>query len=134
MKKRAFNLYFGGPFCDGTMVEHSIEKLLSSWMLSRRGIPPGSLYIVGVSLPGLEDTVLQSSGIGEGHVPWVGALVHGIQVESGLQLRLAARQEHDAYKQHLPLHTQSQQCDFERVREATLKDPLFRVCRRGRAH
>ena len=29
-------------------------------------------------------------------MPWVGALVHGVQVEGGLQLGLAAGQEHDA--------------------------------------
>lgn len=47
-------------------------------------------------LPCLEHAVLQGAGIAEGHVPWVGALVHGVEVEGCLQLRLAARQEHDA--------------------------------------
>ncbi len=50
----------------------------------------------GLYLPCLEDGVLQGASVGEGHVPRVGALVHGVQVEGGLQLGLTARQEHDA--------------------------------------
>lgn len=47
-------------------------------------------------LPCLQHAVLQCTSVAEGHVPWVGALVHGVQVECGLQLGLAAGQEHDA--------------------------------------
>ena len=48
-------------------------------------------------LPCLKHGVLQGAGVGEGHVPRVGLLVHGVQVEGGLQLRLASRKEHDPY-------------------------------------
>lgn len=41
-------------------------------------------------------TYLQGAGVGEGHVPGVGLLVHGVQVQCGLQLTLSTRQEHDA--------------------------------------
>jgi hypothetical protein len=50
---------------------------------------------------------LESAGVGEGHVPWVGGLVHLVQVQGGLQLRLTARQEHDAW--HSGGHTAAQQ-------------------------
>lgn len=49
-----------------------------------------------VTSPGLENGVLESAGIGEGHVPGVGLLVHGVEVESGVKLGEAAREEHDA--------------------------------------
>ena len=47
-------------------------------------------------LPCLEHGVLEGARVGEGHVPRVGGLVHGVEVEGRLQLRLATRQEHDA--------------------------------------
>ena len=39
-------------------------------------------------LPCLQHAVLQGAGVAEGHMPGVGALVHGVQVQGGLQLRL----------------------------------------------
>ncbi len=56
----------------------------------------GSLDVALLTTPCLQHRVLKRSGIGEGHVPGVGALVHGVQVEGCLQLRLATRQEADA--------------------------------------
>lgn len=50
-----------------------------------------------LALPRLEDSVLEGAGVAEGHVPWVGGLVHGVEVEGCLELGLATRQEHDAW-------------------------------------
>ena len=47
------------------------------------------------NLPALEHAVLQCARVRERHVPRVGRLVHCVQVERCLQLRLPARQEHD---------------------------------------
>mmetsp|Transcript_21298 Transcript_21298/g.59049 ORF Transcript_21298/g.59049 Transcript_21298/m.59049 type:complete len:391 (-) Transcript_21298:77-1249(-) len=67
----------------------------------------GSLHVLLLALPGLQHGVLQSAGVGEGHVPGVGLAVHLLQVQGGLQLRLATRQEHDAG--HSGGHTALQQ-------------------------
>ena len=56
----------------------------------------GSLHVGLLALPRLEAGVLQSTCIREGHVPRVGLLVHGVQVQGRLQLGLAPGQEHDA--------------------------------------
>lgn len=42
-------------------------------------------------------TYLESACIGEGHMPWVGGDVHGVEVEGGLKLGLTTGQEHDAW-------------------------------------
>ena len=63
----------------------TLERILNTW--GKQG---------GSHLPCLEHGVLEGTGVGEGHVPRVGALVHGVEVECRLQLRLASGQEHDA--------------------------------------
>ena len=53
----------------------------------------GSLYILGSSSPCLQASVLEGSGVGKGYVPWVWALVHGIQIQGCLHFRLSTRQK-----------------------------------------
>ena len=48
-----------------------------------------------VASPRLDDGVLQRSRVREGHVPRVRLLVHGVQVQGGVQFGQTARQEHD---------------------------------------
>lgn len=48
-----------------------------------------------VAGPRLDDGVLQRSRVREGHVPRVRLLVHGVQVQGGVQFGQTARQEHD---------------------------------------
>lgn len=56
------------------------------------------LGVLFLATPGLEGRCLQGTAIGEGQSPWLvqGALVDGIEVDSGLLLTLATRQEGDA--------------------------------------
>ncbi|KAF7071314.1 hypothetical protein CFC21_076678 [Triticum aestivum] len=54
------------------------------------------LDVLRPAAPRLEARVLQRPGVGEGDVPRVGPLVHGVEVERGLHLGLPSRQEHDA--------------------------------------
>mmetsp|Transcript_2999 Transcript_2999/g.8916 ORF Transcript_2999/g.8916 Transcript_2999/m.8916 type:complete len:396 (+) Transcript_2999:63-1250(+) len=52
---------------------------------------------VGIlTLPRLEDRVLEGPGVRERHVPRVRGLVHGVQVEGSLELGLSSAEEHDA--------------------------------------
>ena len=57
------------------------------------------LAVLWLASPGLEGGGLQGAAVGEGDGPGPvkGTLVHGIQVDGGLLLRLAARQEGDAW-------------------------------------
>jgi len=48
-----------------------------------------------VARPRLDDGVLQRSRVREGHVPRVRLLVHGVQVQGGVQFGQTAGQEHD---------------------------------------
>ncbi|GIL45396.1 hypothetical protein Vafri_2646, partial [Volvox africanus] len=66
----------------------------------------GDWNVLSLALPRLQDSVLKGAGIRERHVPWVGLLVHGVQVQGRLKLRLAAGQEHDA--RHGRRHTAAQ--------------------------
>ncbi|KAG6550515.1 hypothetical protein Mapa_007884 [Marchantia paleacea] len=50
----------------------------------------GRLDVLGLPLPRLEHGVLQSSSVGERHVPRVGRLVHGVEIQRGLDLGLAS--------------------------------------------
>ena len=55
------------------------------------------LLLLGVvTSPRLEHGVLQRARVREGHVPGVRGLVHGVQVEGGVELGEAAGEEHDA--------------------------------------
>lgn len=56
------------------------------------------LSILFLATPGFEGRGLQSTAIGEGQGPGPvqGALVHGIQIDGGLFLTLATRQEGNA--------------------------------------
>lgn len=55
------------------------------------------LEVLFLATPGLEGRSLQGTAIGEGQGPWLvqGAVVDGIQVDGGLFLTLATRQESD---------------------------------------
>jgi len=53
----------------------------------------GSFNVLWLALPCLQHWVLEGTCIWEGHMPWVGALVHSIQVQCGLHLWLASRQK-----------------------------------------
>ena len=53
-------------------------------------------HLLVVARPRLDDGVLQRARVRERHVPRVGRLVHGVQVQGGVQLGQAAGQEHDA--------------------------------------
>lgn len=91
-----------------SLLEHtlsSISRLTISRVLAELSIGVGlgaseesflgGFEVAFLSLPGLEDGVLESACIGERHVPGVGALVHGVEVEGRLELGLSTRQEHD---------------------------------------
>ena len=73
----------------------SVLAELSKWV----GLGTGEqsilscLDILWPATPCLQAGVLESSGIRERNVPWVGTLVHGVQVEGCLNLRLPTRQE-----------------------------------------
>lgn len=73
----------------------SVLAELSKWV----GLGTGEqsilscLDILWPPTPCLQAGVLESSGIRERYVPWVGTLVHGVQVEGCLNLRLPTRQE-----------------------------------------
>ena len=51
------------------------------------------LHVLRATLPCLQHRVLESPGIGERHVPRVWRLVHCVQVQSRLHLRLSTRKE-----------------------------------------
>lgn len=51
------------------------------------------LHVLWPAGPCLQAGVLQRPGVGEGDVPRVGALVHGVQVQGGLHLGLPAGEE-----------------------------------------
>lgn len=54
-----------------------------------------SIHKVRLSLPGVQDTCLQSPAIGECEGPWLGRfqLIDGIQIDGGFLLRLTSREE-----------------------------------------
>lgn len=58
----------------------------------------GGLNILSLALPSGKDRLLEGTTVGEGQGPWafdLTDLVHGIQVEGGLFLRLSTGQEAD---------------------------------------
>lgn len=59
-----------------------------------------SLEIFFLSIPGLDNRVLEGSSVREGKTPWgldLGDLVHGIKIGGSLVFRLTSRKEHDSW-------------------------------------
>mmetsp|Transcript_16835 Transcript_16835/g.30520 ORF Transcript_16835/g.30520 Transcript_16835/m.30520 type:complete len:212 (-) Transcript_16835:126-761(-) len=93
---------------DVALLVHALGRLLGFLrrvVLAELGIRVGlgtleegllaCLDVLGLALPRLKGGVLEGASVGEGHVPRVGGLVHGVEVKGGLHLGLAAGKEHD---------------------------------------
>merc|ERR1719410_1334016 len=80
--------------------------------VSRRALQQlclGSHFVFIFTCPSLQCGVLERTGIREGDVPGVWRLVHCIEVECSLNLRLPSRQKHDArdcWRHHLVQRSQ----------------------------
>ena len=81
----------------GHVARDEFAELRRAVLLGAAGENALSFVLLGVvSGPGLENGVLKRAGVGEGHVPGVGLLVHGVEVQGGVELGEATREEHDA--------------------------------------
>jgi len=80
----------------GDVASNELAKLRHAVLLGAAGENGLRLVLLRVITgPGLKDGVLQGAGVGEGHVPGVGRLVHGVEVQGGVKLRETAREEHN---------------------------------------
>ena len=66
----------------GDVASNELAKLRHAVLLGAAGENGLRLVLLRVITgPGLKDGVLQGAGVGEGHVPGVGRLVHGVEVQ-----------------------------------------------------
>ena len=63
-----------------------------------------SVHVLSSASPCFQTSVLESTCVGEGHVPWVWCLVHRVEVQRCLQLRLSSGQELHKKRKHKQLY------------------------------